>query len=118
MGHKDKIDVTDTLVLYGDLTRKLNLLESISRFAGTSKIHRAGAVSVAMLALISCSTSSSLTPRAPLAPLAPMGQLKYDIPCQYVDSLPDIANHGVWVCERFINTCSCVPVSRQSIFGR
>ena len=115
MGHKDKIDVTDTFVQYGDLTHKLNLLERISRLAGRSRIFRASAVTVAMVALISCSTSSS---RAPLAPLAPLGQQNYTIPCQYADSLPKIANHGYWACERFIDTCSCVPVSGQPIFGR
>jgi len=119
MGHTDKIDATDTLVPNGDLTtRKLNLLESIPRLASTSRIFRAGAVTVAMLALISCTTSPRQAPRAPLAPIAPLRQLTYDIPCEYADSLPKIANHGVWMCERYINTCSCVPVSRQSIFGR
>ncbi len=113
MGHTDKIDATDTLVPNGDLTtRKLYLLERISRLAGNSRIFRASAVTVAMLALISCTTSP------PQAPRAPLRQLTYDIPCEYADSLPKIANHGVWMCERYINTCSCVPVSRQSIFGR
>ncbi len=116
MGHTDKIDATDTLVPNGDLTtRKLYLLERISRLAGNSRIFRASAVTVAMLALISCTTSP---PQAPRAPIAPLRQLTYDIPCEYADSLPKIANHGVWMCERYINTCSCVPVSRQSIFGR
>ena len=116
MGHTDKIDATDTLVPNGDLTtRKLYLLERISRLASRSRIFRASAVTIAILALISCTTSP---PQAPLAPLAPLGQLGYDIPCKYADSLPKIANHGVWMCERHINTCSCVPVSRQSIFGR
>ncbi len=115
MGDKDKIELTVKFVPYDDLTRKLNLLERISRLAGNSRIFRASAVTVAMLALISCSASP---PRAPLAPLTPLGQHNYTIPCQHADSLPKIANHGVWMCERYIDTCSCVPVSRQSIFGR
>ena len=112
MGHKDQIDVTDTLVPYGDLACKLSLLESISRFAGISRLCRAGAVSVAMFALLSCSTSP------PRAPIAPLGLHQYTIPCRHADSLPKIANHGYWACERYINTCSCVPVSGRPIFGR
>ena len=121
MGDKDRIELTITIVPYGDLTRKPNLLETISKTrvswtqrglswfretTGRSRIVRAGAVSAAMLALISCSTSS------------PIRQLTYDIPCQYADALPDIKNNGIWLCDRLINRCSCVPVSAQSIFGR
>lgn len=106
MGDKDRIELTVTFVPYGDLTRKLNLLERISRLAGRSRIFRAGAISATMLALISCSTSS------------PIRQLTYDIPCQYADALPDIRNNGIWLCNRFNDRCSCAPVSRQSIFGR
>ncbi len=118
MGHKDQIDVTDTLVPYGDLTRKLSLLERISRLAGRSRIFRASAVTVAMLALISCSTSPPRALIAPLAPLAPLGLHQYTIPCRHADSLPKIANHGYWACERYTTTCSCVAVSGQPIFGR
>ena len=49
MGHTDKIDATDTLVPNGDLTtRKLYLLERISRLASRSRIFRASAVTIAV----------------------------------------------------------------------
>lgn len=64
------------------------------------KLKATFAVSVVMFALASCTSYT------------PMVQSRYDIPCRYTDSLPDIGRDAVWTCNRFIDSCSCVATLR------
>ncbi len=64
------------------------------------KLKATFAIGVAIFALASC------------APYTPMAQQKYNIPCRFTDSLPDIGRDGVWQCNKFINSCSCVATLR------
>ena len=90
------------------LSRRQRVFNWFGEKVGRSRIFRAGAFSAVMLALISC--SSTYTPNS-----YAMQPQRHNIPCRYRDSLPKIENSGIWVCEEFGNSCSCVPVARRAL---
>ncbi len=90
------------------LSRRQRVFNWFREKAGRSRIFRAGALSAVMLVLISC--SSTYTPNS-----YSMQPQRYNIPCQYKDSLPRLQNGGIWICDHVVNTCSCLPVARSSL---
>ena len=98
MDEKDKLDVTDTFVPYDQHTSRTKMLQSLSTVlqedAGDSQSvkERPG------------------TARNP--------DLHTSHTTKSHHSLPELANDGIWSCERYVGQCTCVAVSRNSMFGR